>query len=375
MTEQDSLQASKPSIYKSSATETVAYDFTRLDKSVRRQLKSLTALDNWHAPLSIGLDYVGIAIAVLACTQVSWWFYPLALIYIGSTQRGFVNILHESTHKVLAKNKWWNLALGTIFSGYMVFHLYNPYRASHIGFHHRYLGDPAKDPDYSFHREMGIYDHSTSDRAFFFRNILFALIGLRSYSYLKYVIEDRILFRSEDVNVSMPVSMRTERIVLALQWVLIVAVCAIFGWLHILLLLWFVPLLTVAIAIGWLTELAEHYPLPESEKHQLLMTRNRHGWALERFLFGRHNDNYHLVHHLHMGIPFWNMKRAHTILLDDPAYRVWDGLWAGILTRKSNENGRETLLSYASRYREHCRTGGAPEGSSFAEAAALTSRL
>lgn len=366
---------SNDSIHRSEESNTVSYDFTRLRKDVRRRLRSLTQLDNWHAPLSISLDYLGIAVCVWLCVGVSWWFYPIALLYIGSTQRGFVNLLHESTHKVLAKKPRLNLLLGTVFSGYLVFHMYNPYRASHIGFHHRFLGDPDKDPDYSFHREIGIYDHTTGNRSFFIRNIVLALLGLRSLSYLRYVVKDRILFRSSDVAVSMPIRMSTERVLLAVQWLLILGVAAAFGWLHLILLLWFVPMLTVAIAIGWLTELAEHYPLPESEEHPLLMTRNRHGWAIERFLFGRHNDNYHLVHHLHMGIPFWNMKRAHHVLLEDPAYQKWDGLWSGILFRRPSERGRETLISYAARYRESKRTGTMPQGTTFAQAAALEAKL
>lgn len=369
---------SSASIYTShqpGAPDTVQYDFSRLDKDVRRRLRALTVVDNWHGPAAIALDYLGIALAVWLCTQVSWWFYPLAAIYIGSTQRGLVNLLHESSHKVLAKNGTLNLVLGTVFSGYLVFHLYNPYRASHIGYHHRYLGDPEKDPDYSFHREVGIYDHTTTDRGFFWRNIVSALVGLRSLAYIRYVVEDRILFRSHDVRVSMPISVKTERAIIVAQWVAIVGLCIWLDALLVLVALWIVPLLTVALAIGWLTELAEHYPLPESEEHTLLMTRNRHGWAIERFLFGRHHDNYHLVHHLNTGVPFWNMKRAHRVLLGDPSYRQWDALWAGILTRKRSESDKETLVSYASKYREHARSGHIVEGSSFAEMAALSRTL
>jgi hypothetical protein len=104
------------------------------------------------------------------------------------------------------------------------------------------------------------------------------------------------------------------------------------------------------------------------------MTRNRHGWAIERFLLGRHNDNYHLVHHLNTGVPFWNMRRAHKVLLGDPAYARWDGLWAGILTRRAGHRNRETLISYAAKYRDWRRGGGDPRelSLSFAELVALS---
>ncbi|MEW2086655.1 fatty acid desaturase family protein [Streptomyces sp. NPDC005283] len=353
----------------------LSLDFSRLDRGVRKRLRQLCELDNHHAPLALLCDYLLVAASVYLCVGLSYWFYPVSIILIGSTQRAFVNLLHESSHKVLTKNQRLNVTLGTFFSGYLVLHMYNPYRNSHIGFHHRYLGDPEKDPDYNFHVGVGIYDHRTSDKKFFLKNIALATFGMRTPEYVNYVIRDRILFNPKDVAVSMPVSLTTERVVLLLQWAGIFGLCAWQGWLLELLLFWLVPLFTTAIAIGWLSELAEHYPLPESENKQILMTRNRHGWAIERFLLGRHNDNYHLVHHLNTGVPFWNMKRAHQVLLEDSAYARWDGLWAGILTRSRGRENQETLISYAEKYRAWRRNGGDPaeidSGGTFAEAAAL----
>ncbi|HEY1973783.1 MAG TPA: fatty acid desaturase, partial [Pseudonocardia sp.] len=251
---------------------------------------------------------------------------------------------------------------------------YNPYRNSHIGFHHRFLGDPERDPDYSFHRECGIYDHRSGNWSFFLRNIVLAMIGFRTVEYVRYVVEDRLLYRGDKAAVSMPVGVRTERILLSALWVAVLTPIVLFGWLPVFLLLWVVPMFTSAVAIGWLSELAEHYPLPESENRPILMTRNRHGWAIERFLLGRHNDNYHLVHHLNTGVPFWNMRKAHEVLLGDPAYARWDGLWAGILTRTRRRATQETLVSYAAKYRDWRREGGDPAAlpRSFAELLALS---
>lgn len=348
-------------------------DFSKLSPEVRRRLRALCEVDNYHGILGVAFDYAVIAFAIFLSVGVSYWLYPVSVILIGSTQRGLVNLLHESTHKVLARNGTLNLLLGSVFAGHLVFHLYNPYRSSHIGFHHRYLGDEEKDPDYKFHRECDIYDPRTTNRAFFVRNILFAVFGLRTAEYVGYVVRDRLLFRQDDVAVSMPVSVRAERLLMLGVWAAILTPVVLCGVLLQFVLFWLVPLFTAAIAIGWLSELAEHYPLPESESRRILMTRNRHGWAIERFLVGRHNDNYHLVHHLNTGVPFWNMKKAHRVLLADPSYARWDSLWAGILTRTSAERDKETLLSYAAKYRDWRRSGGDPRvpGRSFAELAVL----
>lgn len=44
------------------------------------------------------------------------------------------------------------------------------------------------------------------------------------------------------------------------------AVAGYFGVIGQLLLFWLVPLFTMAVAVGWIIELAEHYPLPAAEK-------------------------------------------------------------------------------------------------------------
>jgi fatty acid desaturase len=350
----------------------VDFDFSRISPAVRKELRPLAKLDNHHAIPAVLQDFAIIAFSVWLCVGVSWWFFPISALLLGAVQRAFGHLLHESAHKVLTKNARLNLILGTVFSGYFILHLMNPYRNTHVGQHHRNLGDAERDPDYAFHNECGLYDHSESNVRFFTKNILAALFGFRTWAYLRYIARDRVFARGQREMVSMPISLRTEQILLVAEWGAIVTVAAVFGWLPYLLLFWFVPMFTTGVAIGWLSELAEHYPLPESEDKQVLMTRNRRGWWVENILFGRHHENYHLVHHLNTGIPFWNMKRAHRILLKDPGYHAWDQIWGGVLTLPSDRRGRETLISYASKYRDWRRAGGDPRAASTTFAEVLT---
>jgi fatty acid desaturase len=352
----------------------VEFEFSKVDPAVRKRLRALCKLDNYHGPLAVAKDFAVIALSVYLCVGLSWWFYPLSALLLGSTQRAFANLLHDSAHKILAKNLKLDLLLGTVFSGYLILHLINPYRNSHVGGHHRYLGDEDLDPDYTFANECGLYDHSEPNWRFFAKNLLFAVCGLRTIAYVRYIAKDRIFCKAPTAgaDVSMPISLRTERIGLFVEWAAIIGVAAAFGWLPYLLLFWFVPMFTTGVAVGWISELAEHYPLPESESKQLLMTRNRHGWAIENFLLGRHHDHYHLVHHLNTGVPSWHMKQAHEVLLDDTAYAAWDRLWAGIFTRPKNRKGKETLISYASKYRDWRRDGGDPRAVSTTFAEVLT---
>src|ERR1700760_365034 len=136
----------------------VEFEFSKVDPAVRKRLRTLCKLDNYHGPLAVLQDFAVIALSVYLCVGLSWWFYPLSAILVGSTQRAFANLLHDSAHKILAKNLKLDLLLGTVFSGYLILHLINPYRNSHVGGHHRYLGDENLDPDYTFQNELGLYD-------------------------------------------------------------------------------------------------------------------------------------------------------------------------------------------------------------------------
>jgi fatty acid desaturase len=332
--------------------------FDRLDAGIRRGLRKLCTLDNRHGPLALAGEYLLVAVCVVLCVRVSYWFYPVALLLIGSTQRFLAHFLHEASHKTFMRNPFLNFVSGSFLAGYLVFQLYGPYRSTHVGLHHRHLGEADADPDYMFHIECGLYDERRSTRSFLLREIVFALVGARSFAYLSYLVRDRFWSDGENLTVSTPIPVRAERALLALQWLLIAGVCAWTGTLTELALFWLIPLCTSNVAIGWIAEVAEHYPLPESENKRMLLTRNRHGRWWEQFLLSRHNDRYHLVHHLNAGIPFWNLGRAHRLLLGDPGYALWDGIWAGVFTRPPARRDRDTVISYATKYRAWRQLGG-----------------
>ncbi|MDW9256310.1 fatty acid desaturase family protein [Burkholderia thailandensis] len=98
---------------------------------------------------------------------------------------------------------------------------------------------------------------------------------------------------------------------------------------------WIVPIITTFQVIGWFSEISEHYPVIRTTRSTLTITRNRFPVLIERAFVGMHGDNYHLVHHLLAGIPFWNLRRAHAILMEDPAYAAANRTLGGIFTAPS----------------------------------------
>src|SRR5947209_8041039 len=93
------------------STEHAELDFARISPEVRRKLRPLNKLDNYHGVLGLLQDFAVIAVSVYLCVGMTWWFYPISAILIGSTQRAFASLLHESAHKILAKNPTLNLLL------------------------------------------------------------------------------------------------------------------------------------------------------------------------------------------------------------------------------------------------------------------------
>jgi fatty acid desaturase len=127
-------------------------------KSIQDQLSELRGLDNWHGLIAAFYDYGVIAFGA-ALFYLSPWFYPLSILLIGSRQRAFATLLHESVHSCLAKSRFLNRLLGTYMSGYLIFQEYNTYRDSHVKRHHAFLGDKEKDPDYTYHLDEKIYNY------------------------------------------------------------------------------------------------------------------------------------------------------------------------------------------------------------------------
>ncbi len=338
--------------------------YTKIPEHIIEQLSPLQKKDNYHGLLAILSDYLTIAFAVYLTLGVSYWLYPISLIIIGAVQRSFANIFHESAHNSLAKSKWINYFSGTTLTGHLILHLLIPYKKSHILQHHPHLGHEEKDPDYAFHLQLGVYNENESTTRFFVKNVLLAVIGYRTLSYIIYIYRDRFMFKDKG-GTSALFGIGAERLLFVGLWAVLIGLAVYFNLAQELLLFWFVPLFTTGIAIGWLVELAEHYPLPQSEDKPYFLTRNRHGWYLERFLLGRHNDNYHLIHHMRPAIPFYNLRKAHKILLQDPTYRDWDAVWGGIFTK--NRDNEETMISYTRKYREWLKAHPSEKGKPYAE--------
>lgn len=298
----------------------------KFDESIRKELHTLRKYDNWHCFLALAEDFLFITLAILMSVHISWYLLPLSLLIIGSRQRALATILHESAHGAFAKSRRLNYIMGTFCSGYLIIQTMSSYKSSHINFHHTHFGDPEKDPDFKYSIDNGLYqDDAFSTK--FRRNFITPFFLTKVPSYLKSLIKDRFA--------GLGCIDRREVINFSLFWLIIISLAVATGTFHYFLVFWVLPYITVFNVIGWYIELSEHYPLMKNNNN-LYMTRNRHSSSLERFFLGMHNENYHLIHHLFPTIPFWNLPKAHKILMRDENYNRLDQRSGGIFFSKDN---------------------------------------
>ena len=281
----------------------------RFSNSVYHQIKPLFQLDNWHCFLALAEYWIIICFAISISYFLSWYFYPLTILIIGSRQRALATLLHETAHQIIAKNPTLNFMMGTCFSGYFIFQTMSSYRKSHVENHHGNFGNPDKDPDYKFAISQGLYQQDINDKIFIKRSIFLTLLFIGVPKYIKSLLVHRFLQKQNYLEV----------FAISLWWLIIISLSILCNLWQYLILFWVIPYLTVFQIIGWFIELAEHYPLMNNHIN-LYMSRNRNSHFIERFLTGMHNENYHLIHHLFPSIPFWNIPKAHEILMQDPNY-------------------------------------------------------
>ena len=308
------------------------YEQYKFSLDIKSQLKELTKLDNWHGLLALLEDCLLVLASILITSHVTWFFYPLALLIIGSRQRALTTLLHDSAHGVLAKNKLLNSVLGTFCSGYLIFQQMIPYKKSHCSMHHSHLGNPELDPDFKFYLEEGLY-YAQSPRDFLVKHIIKPLLLFKVPQYMFYLVKHRLFGSCCDLY---------ETIIMLAYLFTIVSAAVCFGFWDKLILFWLVPYITVFQVLGYFIEVSEHYPLVGKNTVDLYMTRNRFSPWYEAFFTSMHGENFHLIHHLMPSVPFWNLAQAHKILLADPHYFRHNSLTGGIFFPS---NGTPSIVS------------------------------
>ncbi|AVO06278.1 fatty acid desaturase (plasmid) [Staphylococcus simulans] len=266
--------------------------------------------DNYHNIFALPFDWLVIfGSAYLSITTGNIFVYLLSIIIIGSRMRAFDNLMHEACHRSLFTNKFYNKWIACIFVAFPIFTSFTTYCNSNFQ-HHRNLWDENNDPDTKRYRIVGLDKSQEDTKKFISDHIIKVLLLFHVPKYILGTVFANLY--SKDI----PKSEFWTRNIL---WIVLILSSIVFNSGYTLLFFWFVPLLTTFQIIRYWAEMAEHSGL--NNDTELTASRNTFGMPWTIFLFHPHHDNYHLVHHLFPAIPHYNLKKAHTILMQDKKYK------------------------------------------------------
>ncbi len=243
-----------------------------------------------------------------------------AWIVIGWGQLALFNALHEGLHMRFGAPHRERLAW--LLAGWPV-GFSDSYRRLHLD-HHRFLGDPQRDPDY-----VNYAGFPGNRRQFIARcamnlcgvNSVLQFLGLRQAAAPEAGAADRSRARG-----LLQIAM--------IQGLLLLLFHALVGWQYYLWL-WLLPLLTFGKFFSFARTFCEH-----ASPGGRVTVRTISGSFLGEKLLGTFCFNYHAEHHEHVFIPCNELERAHRRVApalyhdrgsDEPLYEHYRGGYAALL--------------------------------------------
>jgi fatty acid desaturase len=239
--------------------------------------------------------------------------YILACLLIAGRQHGFFALSHEAAHYRISGNKLWNDILGNSLFAYPVLFDTDGYRQNHLK-HHGFLNS-EQDPDWK--RKIHLCQWQfPMPMSFVFKTLPKFVLWNGPKEWIMIMLQLARVLPLKDI--TKPESLRKVS-VRALYYGALAVPLTYFSLWGTFLAYWVIPLVFFFPSIQRVRSVAEHFGL--AREHDLNSTRNVMAPWYERILFGPHNINYHLDHHLIASVPFYNLPKLHEILLENDTYR------------------------------------------------------
>ena len=273
----------------------------------KEQYEEIKEKQDWRNVLSISSNWLQMSSAM-----VLFFFYPnvltflVALVIIGSRQFALAVLAHDAAHNLLFANNKMNDWAGQWFCAYPVFQDNRVYRPYHLK-HHRHT-ETEDDPDLVLSSPFPITKRSFIRKVF---RDLTGITGLR-----RYWGSLSSIFRTKGDNVFNKISKTSNKLhgFLISNLIIFILISTTMHW-SLFLLLWWLPSFTYYSLIIRIRNISEHAVTPGNNDFD--NTRTTKSTVLTRFLMVPHNVNYHLEHHLFTRCPWYNLPKAHSMMIEN----------------------------------------------------------
>ena len=278
-----------------------------LDLLDKRQLSQIREKNDFRNIFALCLDW-GLIVFGLSI----FYYYPSALtfisavILIGSRQFALAVLVHDGAHNLLFSNLKVNDFFSQWLCAYPIFQDNRVYRPYHLK-HHRFT-ETEDDPDLALSAPFPITKIS------FFRKVLRDLTGITGFRrYSQALIS---ILKTDGDNLPDRLKGIWFKIhgFLITNILIFLAISFFFHW-SLYFLLWWLPAFTYYSLIIRIRNIAEH--CVTSGSTDLDNTRTTLTNPIVRFLMAPHRVNYHLEHHLFMMCPWYNLPKAHKMMIQN----------------------------------------------------------
>jgi len=232
--------------------------------------------------------------------------FILSVIIIGSRQFALAVLAHDGAHNLLFSNSKVNDFISQWFCAYPIFQDNRVYRPYHLK-HHRFT-ETEEDPDIVLSAPFPISKKS------FFRKVIRDLTGVTGFK--RYTSSIVSIFNTDASSASEKLIKIWNKIhgFLITNLFIFAFVSVFFHW-SLYFLLWWVPAFTYYSLIIRIRNIAEHCVTPGDSDFD--KTRTTRASPIVRFMMAPHRVNFHLEHHLFMMCPWYNLPKAHSMMIEN----------------------------------------------------------
>ena len=291
--------------FSTAASATTTVSAREQDGALRR----LSQRSDWRAWAAITFDWAILVGAAVACEQFRWpGLYLLSIIVIARQMNALFELHHHAMHGNLFRRSTWNTRLQAFFSLPLGLTITSE-RDDHME-HHRTYNVARKDYQ-TWGEGYGLEPSRRHDRRY-----MIWFICIRPFVgplQLAEVIETITTPRWHS---------RTYRWAVGGFWIAAAGAFYVGGHIGFLFWYWLVPRFTIYPILFFWDDMLGHYNCPKTG------TREMRGLWFR--VFAAHGTNFHNVHHLRPAIPWFNMRRATGLAIDESGVDVARGFVDGI---------------------------------------------